>query len=360
MSPLLKSVEEVGTDGIRRKRSPSNISADDFFTPVKELKNTFSKLINCPDPDRIAVLSSVSYGISTVSRNIKIKKGEKIIVLGEQFPSNYYPWKRLCDENDGELITVSAPDSASRGEDWNQNILDAIDTKVVAVTMGNVHWADGTLFDLPAIRKKTNEVGALLIIDGTQSVGALPFDINIIQPDALICAGYKWLLGPYSIAMGYFGKYFDDGVPIEENWINRYNSEDFGGLVNYNDDYQPGAGRYSMGEQSNFIAVPMLREALNQLLNWDVKNIQHYCKQLFAESNDELRNNGFSIENENFRSHHLFGIRCSDEQRMERIKESLRKERISVSLRGNAIRVSPNVYNDQNDVNKLVTTLISA
>jgi len=73
----------------------------------------------------------------------------------------------------------------------------------------------------------------LLIIDGIQSIGTLPFSVKEIQPDALICAGYKWLLGPYSIGLAYYSDTFANGFPIEENWINRKNSEDFGGLVNY-------------------------------------------------------------------------------------------------------------------------------
>ena len=87
--------------------------------------------------------------------------------------------------------------------------------------MGIVHWADGTIFDMKKIRKKTSENNALLIIDGTQSIGSMPFNLNEIQPDALVCAGYKWLMGPYGSGLAYYGKYFDDGKPIEESWINR-------------------------------------------------------------------------------------------------------------------------------------------
>ena len=107
--------------------------------------------------------------------------------------------------------------------------------------MSHIHWADGTLFDLKAIRQRTRDVGALLIIDGTQSIGALPFDIQEIQPDALICAGYKWLMGPYSLGLAYLGEFFDEGIPIEENWKNRHNSHHFARLVNYEDKYQPHA-----------------------------------------------------------------------------------------------------------------------
>ena len=90
-----------------------------------------------------------------------------------------------------------------------------------------------------ALRQRTHEVGAQLVIDGTQSVGALPINVQELQPDALICAGYKWLMGPYSIALAYYGPYFDQGEPLEEGWINRYGSEDFTNLVQYQDRYQP-------------------------------------------------------------------------------------------------------------------------
>ena len=85
--------------------------------------------------------------------------------------------------------------------------------------MGHIHWADGTLFDLIAIRKKADKVGAKLIIDGTQSVGALPFSVKEIQPDALIVGGYKWLLGPYSIGMAYYADTFNNGEPLELSLI---------------------------------------------------------------------------------------------------------------------------------------------
>ena len=176
----------------------------------------------------------------------------------------------------------------------------------------------------------------------------------------MICAGYKWLLGPYSSGVGYFGPAFDNGIPLEENWINRFESEDFAGLVNYNDNYQPGAGRYSVGEQSNFILVPMLTESIQQLLNWGVENIQNYCQELFRDGIKELKAAGFVIEQDSYRGHHLFGIRCTDAQKLERIKISLADAGISVSMRGSAIRVSPHVYNDKNEVNKFVKTLISA
>ncbi len=360
MSPLLKSAEKAGIQGIMGKRDPSGISPKEFFHTGELIRKEFSQLINCKDPLRIALIPSASYGIANVVHNIKLTSSEKVIVTGEQFPSNYYPWQRVCQDRNATLEVVSAPDTKiNRGKIWNEKIMDAIDIQTRIVALGNVHWADGTLFDLKAIRKKTLEVGALLIIDGTQSVGALPFDVQMIQPDALICGGYKWLLGPYSVGMAYYGPYFDNGKPIEENWINRLNSENFAGLVNYEINYQPGALRYEVGEHSNFILAPMMLEALKQINTWKPKNIQAYCHKISKKPLKMLRDNGFWIEADKYRSKHLFGIRLPKDKDIKKIKSKLKQKKISVSFRGDAIRVAPHVYNQEKDLMALVKVLLS-
>ncbi len=296
--------------------------------------------------------------MANVVKNISIEKTQHVLVAAEQFPSNYYPWQRLCEEKGGEVKIISPPPAReNRGKIWNQRILENITRQTKVVALGNVHWADGTLFHLLAIRKRTKEVGALLIIDGTQTVGALAFDVQKIQPDALICAGYKWLLGPYSLGLAYYGEVFDGGKPVEENWINRKNSENFAGLVNYEPNYHPGALRYEVGEHSNFILVPMLLKALEQLNKWKPENIQEYCKVITKNTIDELVQLGFWIEDEAYRASHLFGIRLPLELELKKVKEDLLKKKIYVSYRGDAIRISPNVYNTKEDLKKLSTTL---
>jgi len=357
MSPLLKSAEKAGIRGVRRKRNPGNIKSTDFFTDSDLLRQEFAKLISATDPKRIVVVPSASYGISTVARNIKIGRGQNIILAAEQFPSNVYPWQRLCADTGADIKVVEPPSELlGRGKNWNEKILSAVDTNTKVVALGNVHWADGTLFQLEAIRKRTRDVGALLIIDGTQSVGALPFNIQSIQPDALICASYKWLLGPYSIGLAYYGEYFDNGVPIEESWINRLNSEDFSQLVNYQTSYLEGSLRYEMGEHGNFIQVPMLLNSIKQLNRWGIENIQAYCRGISQEAIQRLREKGYWIEDENYRSSHLFGIRFQDTD-PQKLKDKLLRHNISVSFRGNAIRVAPNIYNDANDLKRLVNAL---
>jgi selenocysteine lyase/cysteine desulfurase len=360
MSPMLKSVEKVGVRSLRLKRNPVGITPEDFFLQSDELRKEFAKLINTRESQRIAIIPSASYGLASVAKNLNITKGQHIIVAAEQFPSNYYSWETLCKETGAEIKAIAPEKGLSgRGKKWNEKILEGINSNTRAVAIAHTHWADGTKFDLQAIRKRTHDVGALLIIDGTQSVGALPFDVQQIKPDALICAGYKWLLGPYSIGLAYYGEYFDNGKPIEENWINRLNSEDFSALVTYEPAYQPGALRYEVGEHSNFILVPMLLNAIATLNKWHIQNVQEYCSSISESMIGTLREKGFWIEDAESRGSHLFGIRLPERADVTRIKNALIKNNVYVSFRGDAIRVSPNVYNDQRDMQKFVKVLSS-
>ncbi len=359
MSPLMKTVEQAGIDGVLRKQKPERVSGEDFFSETNELRKEYAKLVNCPDPNRIVVIPSVSYGFANVAKNLKLNPGDEIVVVGEQFPSNVYPWRRLVQDSGAKIVTVPGPKvTTGRGKRWNEQILETINSKTRLVATGNIHWADGTLFDMKAIRAKTHEVGAWMVIDGTQSIGAVPFDIDEIQPDALIAAGYKSLMGPYSIGLAYYGPALDDGVPVEENWINRFESENFANLVNYNDSYQPGALRYEVGEHSNFILVPMMLEAVLVLSSWGVKNVKEYCNNLVDVYVSQLKDTGYIIEELDYRASNLFGIRLGDGMSMDSIKARLQEANIFVSYRGDSIRVSPNVYNDAADMEKLVEVLV--
>lgn len=353
-APMLHSVEAAANRGMRSKLAPWELTPDSFFDNAEAIRKAFGQIINATDTDRIALVPSVSYGLANVANNLQLKANDEVVVVGEQFPSNVYAWSRPVQEAGAKLVTVSAPTAENRGEAWNAALLEAITSATAAVAMANIHWADGTLFDLVAVRNRCDEVGALLIIDGTQSVGAMPFDLQQVRPDALVCAGYKSLMGIYGMGVAWYGPFMDNGTPIEENWINRSDSHEFAGLVAYRDSYRPGMQRFNMGELSSFIHTAALHEALNQINQWGPANIQQYCKEITASGVAELRSAGFRIEADDWRAHHLFGIRLPEGADMERIRARLAEAKVYVSMRGDAIRVSPHVYTTRADMARLV------
>jgi selenocysteine lyase/cysteine desulfurase len=356
MSPLPKVVEEAGIKGLLRKSQPYEISQEHFFDTAETVRKRFAQLINCTDYENIAIMPSVSYGMATVVKNI-LKKGipnhkTKVVLVGEEFPSDVYAWGELISENPKVSIeTILAPQELNnRGKNWNKALIEALNAEALAVCISPTHWADGTLFNLEKIKEKCQQNNILFVIDATQHLGAYAFDIQKIQPDFLVAATYKWLLGPYGTTLAYFGKYSDDGFPLEQTWIGRKNSQDFKNLINYQSDYQGGAFRYNMGEFSNFINLPMVEKALDLLVEWQPAVIQNYAKNLGKPYLERLRNAGYWIENEDFRAAHLFGIRLPENLKIETIQKALAPEKVFVSYRGNAIRLSINVWNDDADM----------
>ena len=359
MSPSLKAATLAGYEAIIKKETPYLITTKDFFEDSKTVKQLFSTLISCDDPERIAIIPSVSYGISCVTNNIVLNEGDEIILLENQFPSNVYAWKLLAKRYNAKIVTVKKPNTDTSGKDWNEAIINAINKRTAVVSIPHVHWTDGTLFNLEHIRLVSRINNALLIIDGTQSVGALSFSIERIQPDALICAAYKWLLGPYSTGLAYFGPYFDTGTPIEESWFNRVNSEDFSGLINYNDNYKPKAHRYSVGESAQFINLPMLIVALKQLNEWTPELIQDYAKNLINSKIDSFNELGCIIAAENYRCNHLIGIEIPEHIDINKLNDELKKDHVYLSIRGKYIRLALHLYNTDNDLEKLIKCIKS-
>jgi selenocysteine lyase/cysteine desulfurase len=361
MGPLPKSVEAAGIEGVRRKVVPRRITPPDFFREPEQLRERFGALVHA-EPHRVALVPSVSYGVGIAAHNAALRRGQNVVLPGEEFPSNVYAWMDHCAREGAELRVVPRPTDAQRvGRTWNERILEAIDAGTAVVTLTAVHWTDGTRFDLGAIGRRAREVGALLIVDGTQSVGALPFDFAAVQPDLLVCASYKWLLGPYQLGFAVLGERLLDGRPFEMNWLNREHSEDFASLVDYKPGYQPGARRFDVGERSNPITVPMLLESLRQILAWGVESIQAYCAGLGRVLEEALGDrHGFSLNPSEERGAHLFGVRVPHPELIPAILEQLAARKVYVSQRGSSVRVSPNVYNTPEDMAALAEALTAA
>ncbi|MDJ0626314.1 MAG: aminotransferase class V-fold PLP-dependent enzyme [Candidatus Caenarcaniphilales bacterium] len=354
---------DVAIDGIIKKRNPFQVKSNDFFENTEILKSLFAKLINCNDSQRIAIIPSVSYGMSTIARNINLQKNQNVVIAGEQFPSNVYPWQRLVDEKQGFLKIISPKEELPNlTEIWNQEILEVIDENTRLVALSHVHWMYGSKFNLEEISKKCKKVNAFLVLDLTQSLGALPFDLNQYPADAIVCAGYKWLLGPYSIGMAYYSSSFDEAKPLEDNWINRMNSRDFGNLTNFTDQYKPSANRFCVGESSNFILLPMMIEALKLILKLDPSNIQKYCGELInnlTAETESLERLNLTIESSKYRSNHLLSLKFSEDADIEKVQKTLISNKVITSVRGKRIRISPNVYNDISDIEALKRVLFT-
>jgi selenocysteine lyase/cysteine desulfurase len=281
-----------------------------------------------------------------------VRDGERILILEDQFPSNVYPWRELAKRTGARLVTVPRPDD----HDWTSVVLDLLDEGTAVVAVPNCHWTDGSLLDLRRVGEGARRVGASLVVDGIQSLGAHPFDVREVRPDFLVASAYKWLLGPYGIGFLYAGERWREGKPIEHNWINRRGSENFSRLVGYQDAFQPGARRYDVGERSNFALLPMANEALHRILGWGVDNVSETIGELTGLIEREAKDRGIEAIPAERRARHIVGLKLGSAAPGD-LAARLAGENVFVSVRGESVRVSPHLYNTERDVERLFAAL---
>ena len=181
MSPLPRASREAGQAGVARKSEPWKISAQDFFSESETARSLFAELIG-GDRDGVAIVPSASYGVGLAAANLPIASGQTIVLLEDQFPSNVYPWRDLAARSGATIVTVARPADL----DWTAALLAHIDERTAIVAVPHCHWTDGSLIDLARVGKRARSVGAALVVDGAQSVGAHPFSVAEIQPDFLV------------------------------------------------------------------------------------------------------------------------------------------------------------------------------
>jgi len=353
MGPLSHRVLAAGVDGLSRKSQPWKIGPEDFFSNVELARQLFARVID-GDSEGVALLPSVSYGIACAARNLPLPAGSEIVVLAEQFPSNVYIWQDLARRGGATLRTVDRPEDGN----WTREILAALGPKTAIAALPHCHWTDGTLIDLERVGAELRRLGAYLVIDGCQSVGALPLDVEVVQPDFLVTGSYKWLLGPYSQGFLWVAPRWRDGEPLEQNWIARANSRDFAAVANYTDEFAPGARRFDVGEVSNFGLLPATVAALEQCLEWGVEAIQKTLRQHTDTIGEHAASLGLGVVPPENRAGHLIGLRLGGRD-PRALAAVLADARVFVSVRGDSIRVAPHVYNNSDDIERFLDVLAS-
>lgn len=349
IGPRLQSVSEAGQQAIKRFSSPWEISSEDWFSEPEELRSEFARF-NEIDVNSVALIPSVSYGIAIAARNIEISAGMEIVVVKEQYPSNIYAWRRVA-ENAGAKIKTAR---RSRDISLSEAVISSINSNTRVVAIPHCHWTDGEPINLVDVSIACKNYGAALVIDASQSLGVRPLDFGKIRPDFVVAVGYKWLLGAYGLGYLYCdGKWQRNGVPLEESWLNRAGSEDFANLVNYVDEYRPGARRFDFGEFPQFISVPMSLAALKQLNKWGQQLIVDHLSAVTDEIRSAAHNAGFNVLSGSRCSAHIVSLLFPSQKDAKSFNEKLKSAGIITSVRGQSIRISPHMHTDQSDVSRL-------
>ena len=226
MSPSLAASEAAWTAGGIRKSTPWSITKPDFYAGPEQLRAATATLIGADSPDCVALVPSGSYGIAVAAKNLagRLSSASNLVTLGGEHTSNRFVWQQLAAEVGATMSVVPPPFAlpTAAGGAWGEAVLERIDadTEVVAVTPA--FWLDGTMLPLEPIAARCREVGAALVIDATQWAGAAPLDVDALQPDFVVGAGYKWLLWPYGLGFLYAAPQHHGGEGLEQHgWADR-------------------------------------------------------------------------------------------------------------------------------------------
>ncbi len=357
MTPQPRAVLEATVSGASRRAQPWTITPPDFFSEVETLRAAFAKQIGC-DADHIAVVPSAGYGVACAANNLSTVAGDIILTMSDQFPSNYYSWRRQAITSGAEITVVSKHEAQA----WADALLDAIaryGERIAIATLEQHHWASAESVDLDIVIAALRDVGARVVLDLTQTIGACPVDIRRLAPDFMVAAAYKWQFCPYGVSFLYVAEEFFEGVPIEEAWMSRDRAEDFSRLAEFTDRYQPGARRFDMSEKCSFSNISGAVAALQLIDEWEIATIAGELNVTNQRIAKILDAHGFETMPIERRGPHFQSARLPDTDPRE-LAARLIDHHVYASVRGDHLRVAPHLYTDDVDLDRFDAALGAA
>jgi selenocysteine lyase/cysteine desulfurase len=354
-SPLPLKTLEAGRAAVGRKGTPWTL--DPYFANQQHerARAAAARLIGADAAD-IALIPSISYGVATAAKLLTIARGARIIVLADDHSSPVLEWRTRADAQGFVVETVGRPDDG----DWTESVLTAIERSgappVGLASISSVHWSDGGLLDIEKIGAALRQQGARFLVDATQSAGILAMDLERLDPDFVIFPTYKWLLGPYGRAFLYVAKRHQGGIPLEQTSAGRRDVRAENAVYFTDLRYVPDARRFDMGERDHFISMEMASIGMEMMADWGAAAIAQRLQMLTDRIADGVRGFGASMPERGVRAPHILCLGFKDGM-PPGLVEGLASDGVYVASRLGRLRISPHVFNDEEDADRFVEAL---
>lgn len=353
-SPLPIATQEAGRVGVARKGRPWAIDPALPERQFERARRAAARLINA-EPGDVALISSVSYGVAAAAKLATVPAGARVLVLENDHSSAVLEWTTRAQAGRFSVDAVPRPNDG----DWTAAVLAAIEAPgappVALASISSVHWADGGIIDVDRVAAALRKQGAMLLVDATHAAGVMKIDVRGFDPDFLVFPTYKWLLGPYGRAFLYIAKRRQDGVPLEQTSYGRraINSER---ETYYGDtEFVAGGRRFDMGERDHFISLEMASIGMELMAQWGCDAVQARLRMLTRRLADELRDDGVRIPDASVRAPHILSLQFPAGM-PEGLVPELAAEQIYVAPRIGRMRISPHLYNDEEDIDRFLAS----
>jgi selenocysteine lyase/cysteine desulfurase len=354
-SPLPLKTQAAAREAVGRKGMPWTLPAS-FANEIHErTRKAAARLVNA-DPGDVALVSSIGFGVAIAGKVLALPRGSRVLVLENDHTSPVLEWMSRAEAQGFTVDAVKQPDDA----DWTRAVLETIERPgsppVSLASISSVHWSDGGCLDLAAIGKALKQRGAAFLVDHTHGAGMLAMDVKSLDPDFVLFPTYKWLLGPYGRAFAYIAKRHQDGVPLEQTSFGRRDVRAENDVYFADARYLPDARRFDMGERDHFISMEMAAMGIELVTELGQPAMSERLAMLTDRIADGVRGLPVTVPERRLRAPHVLCLKF-DRGMPAGLVAALAAEKIYVAPRLGRMRISPHVYNDEHDVDRLVTAL---
>ncbi len=336
---------------IELKCHPERLKSSEYFDLPERVRTRLARLVGAAPAD-VALANSATQGIGIVAAGLGLEAGDEVVIAGSNFPSNLFTWLHL--RRQGVRVSVVEPRCGSvRAED----VAAALTPRTRVVALDWVSYINGARIELAEFGDLVHRQGGVFVVDGTQGVGAIELSLEGLPVDVLVGAAYKWLLGPYGTGFAYLRDELRNRLDLPVvNWLSVEGSEDFDALPETRFTLPSAARIFDVPETANFLNLYALEASLEFVERAGVQTVHGHCTRLLDRLAEGLRRLGYTVYHaaERERSSTILGFHAGSLGATAAIHRTMRAHHLAVSLRHGMIRVSPYLYNTEEDIDRLL------
>jgi cysteine desulfurase/selenocysteine lyase len=323
------------------------MSDNDEVGYCETLRERAARLLNC-DLAKVAIVAGASEILGQLPFLLQPRLNSTILAVSSDFPAITRPWLRLAARKNHRVRFVDDQPTCN----LTDTLIEAIDGNTAVVAVSSVQYATGTVVDISRLRRSTAQVGARLIVDATQTAGAMRVDAAAWDADAVVASGYKWLGGHGGVALAIISPLLLEQIPPLPGWMGASDPFEFDATsVSLAND----ARRYTQSTMS-YASMAGLTVAVERLLSLGQARIEAHARTLAAMLVGDASKYGwqpFRSLGDPAASPHIISLGHPRES-VQAVVKSLRGLNIVCGIRGGRIRISLAPYNDASDVNTLI------